>query len=198
MFWLDTMILLVLSIGAGLGAWSGLVKQVVRVVGLIAALAASVYLHGWASDALQQSLMQGANPLAVDGLAYVAVFLGVLLAFQLTALMLEAFLKAVQLKWVDRVLGSVLGGFKAALIVGAICLVLFAFPPNQETKTALAQSRLAPVLATGADLAFRAVPSGYATSLRNNFEKVTAEAATKATQVPDAAEITPGLEEQRK
>ena len=120
MYWLDTTLLVLLVLGAGLGAWTGLLKQIVRVVGLIAALAAAVFLHSWAADVLQQLVLKGSERMVADALGYGVVFLGVLLAFQLTAVVIDRCLKAVKLKWADRVLGCIVGGLKAALILGAL------------------------------------------------------------------------------
>ncbi len=191
MYWLDTTILVLLIAGAGLGAWTGLLKQIVRVVGLIAALAAAVFLHSWAADGLQQSVLQGSNPVVADGLAYGLVFLVVLLAFQLTAMMIDRFLKAAKLKWADRVLGFLVGGLKAALILGAIALAVMVFPPNQATKDAIQQSRIAPVLAAGVDLAIQAVPSTYTEKLRDGFNKLKQDTDKKAKELRDKE--VPGL-----
>ena len=191
MYWLDTTILVLLIAGAGLGAWTGLLKQIVRVVGLIAALAAAVFLHSWAADALQQSVLQGSNPIVADGLAYGGVFLAVLLTFQLTAMMIDRFLKAAKLKWADRVLGFLVGGLKAALILGAIALAVMVFPPNQAAKDAMQQSRIAPVLAAGVDLAIQAVPSTYTEKLRDGFNKLKQDTDRKAKELRDKQ--LPGL-----
>lgn len=191
MYWLDTTILVLLIAGAGLGAWTGLLKQIVRVVGLIAALAAAVFLHSWAADGLQQSVLQGSNPVVADGLAYGLVFLVVLLAFQLTAMMIDRFLKAAKLKWADRVLGFLVGGLKAALILGAIALAVMVFPPNQATKDAIQQSPIAPVLAAGVDLAIQAVPSTYTEKLRDGFNKLKQDTDKKAKELRDKE--VPGL-----
>ena len=191
MYWLDTTILVLLIAGAGLGAWTGLLKQIVRVVGLIAALAAAVFLHSWAADGLQQSVLQGSNPVVADGLAYGLVFLVVLLAFQLTAMMIDRFLKAAKLKWADRVLGFLVGALKAALILGAIALAAMVFPPNQATKEAIQQSRIAPALAAGVDLAIQAVPSTYTEKLRDGFNKLKQDTDRKAQELRDKE--VPGL-----
>ena len=195
MYWLDTAILVLLVAGAGLGAWTGLLKQIVRVVGLITALAAAVFLHDWASNTLQQSVLQGSNPMVADGLAYVAVFLAVLLAFQVTAMLIDRLLKAIKLKWADRVLGFFVGGLKAALILGAISLAMIVFPPNQATKEAMEQSRIAPVLAAGVKLTLEAVPVQYTQALREGYDKVMEEAAKKVKELhdkePSAAPLLP-------
>ena len=77
MYWLDTAILVLLGVGAGLGAWTGLLKQVVRVVGLIASIYAAVMFHGWAANWLQQTFLQGSDPAIPDALSYVVVFVAI-------------------------------------------------------------------------------------------------------------------------
>ncbi|HVS36139.1 MAG TPA: CvpA family protein [Gemmataceae bacterium] len=194
MYWLDTTILVLLAAGAGLGAWTGLLKQIVRVVGLVAALAAAVFFHGTAADALRKSVLQGSDPMLADGVAYVAVFLGVLLAFQVTAMLIDRLLKAVKLKWADRVLGCIVGGFKTALILGALALAAMAFPPNDATIDALKHSQIAPVLARGAYLAWQAVPPSYTERLRKNVDPLFQDMALPS---PASKPLTPPAPEHK-
>jgi uncharacterized membrane protein required for colicin V production len=193
MYWLDTAILVLIGVGAALGAWTGLLKQIVRIVGLIASLAAAVFLHGWAADLLRQSVLRGSDPLVADGIAYVILFLGVLLAFQITAMVIDRFLKAVKLKWADRVLGCVVGGLKAALILGAVAMAAIAFPPNPTVKDALQQSRVAPVLAAGVDLAAQAVPVSYTEGLRAAWQKVQDEGEKKIKELGEKKVPSPAV-----
>ena len=195
MYWLDTTILVLLALGAGLGAWTGLLKQIVRVVGLIAALAAAVFFHGWAADVLGQSVLQGSDPVVADGVSYVVVFVAVLLAFQVAALLLDRLLRAVKLKWADRVLGCVVGGLKTALILGAIALAAMILPPNPATTEAMQKSHIAPVLARGAYLAWQALPSSYTEGLRKQVDAYNASPLDLPTfppkPSPPAASTTP-------
>ena len=184
MYWLDTAILILLGVGAALGVWTGLLKQVVRVVGFAVSLIAAVFFHGWAANWLQQTCLQGSDPSVADALSYGLVFLVVLLAFQLTALVLDRCLKAVKLKWADRMLGAGLGAVKAALIMGAVFLAIIEYP-SATTKEVVRQSSLAPLLAVCVDLGLRAVPSAYTNGLRSGLDRLKQEADKKTQELRD-------------
>ena len=175
MHWLDITILVVLGGAAVLGIRSGLVKQIARVVGFITALFGSIFFHGATADWLQQNVMKGTDPQATGATAYVADFLGIYLAFFLTAMLVERFLKAVKLNWVNRLAGGVTGAGKAALIMGALFMAVISFP-NPLTDDVIKQSRGAPVLAAGAGLALKMVPKQYTDDLQNGLNKFQQEA----------------------
>jgi membrane protein required for colicin V production len=182
MFWLDTTILVVLGGAALLGLRSGLVKQIARVVGFVAALFGSIFFHGAAADWLQQNVMKGTDPQATGTTAYVGVFLGIYLAFFFTAMLIERFLKAVKLNWVNRLAGGVTGAGKAALIMGALFMAVISFP-NPVTDDVIKQSRGAPVLAAGAGLALKLVPKQYTDDLQNGLNKLQQEAEQQGKDV---------------
>jgi len=184
MYWLDTVILLLLGVGAGLGAWTGLLKQIVRVFGFAAALLCAVLLHGWAGGWLQQTLLQKSDPAVADALGYGGVFLAVLFAFQLTAQVIDRGLKAAKLKWADRALGAGLGTIKGALILGAIALAVLEFP-HPSTKEAMQQSAIAPVLAAGVGVGLSAVPAQYTDGFRAGWQRVRDEAGKKTKELRD-------------
>jgi len=184
MYWLDTLILVLLGVGAGLGAWTGLLKQIVRVFGFAAALLCAVLLHGWAAGWLQQAVLRKADPAVADSLAYGGVFVAVLLVFQLTALVIDRGLKAAKLKWADRLLGAGLGAVKGALILGAVFLAVLEFP-HPSTKEAMQQSALAPPLAAAVGLGLSAIPSEYTEGFRAGLDRIRQEADKKSREMRD-------------
>jgi uncharacterized membrane protein required for colicin V production len=74
MFWLDTALLAALSLGAILGARSGLVWQLARLLGLTLALLLAVRLNEPAAALAQGMLLDGADPRLVRLLGYAVVF----------------------------------------------------------------------------------------------------------------------------
>jgi membrane protein required for colicin V production len=188
MYWLDTAILVLLGVGAALGAWTGLVKQVVRVVGLIVSIYAAVVFHGWAANWLQQTLLQGSDPAVPDALSYVVVFVVIFAAFLATAMLIERGLKAVKLKWLDRLLGACVGAAKAAVIMGAIFLAVIEFP-HQGTKDVIGQSQIAPVLAGGVNLCLQLVPTEYTHKMQDGMNKLKTAADEKAREMKDRSAL---------
>src|SRR5262245_39811377 len=101
MNWLDITLLVVLGLGAILGARTGLLWQIVRIFSLLTALYGCVYYHGHASQLLGEHL-SGTSPFLVNLLAYAFIFAVVYLVVFLIAYILENGLKLARLKPLDR------------------------------------------------------------------------------------------------
>jgi uncharacterized membrane protein required for colicin V production len=159
-FWLDTLILAVLLIGAIFGALSGLLWQVCRLASFTVAIYASIYLNDWARGVLQDLVLQGADPRVGMVLGYLVVFLVVYLILFAVTVLLERGMIAVCLQPVNRILGAGVGSLKAALLLGAIFLGMASYP-HPSTQEMMDRSTLAPMMADGAQLAIVAVPQEY-------------------------------------
>jgi uncharacterized membrane protein required for colicin V production len=175
MHWLDTVLLVVLGIGALLGAWAGLVRQVLRIVAVCVAIYACVYFHEAANGFLAGRL-DGAPPFLVSLLAYALICGVVFLVFWLIRQALEKGMKAAKLKPVDRVLGALLGVVKFGLASGAILMGL-AVLGLPLTDSALADSKVAPVLLDGMKAVIVLVPQDYKNEVDNSVQRVKQKAA---------------------
>ena len=160
MYWLDTVIVAVLTIGAVFGAVSGLLWQVARVASLGVAVYASIYLNDWAATLLQDMALQGADPRIAMVLAYLVVFIAIYLTLFSATLLLERGMTVVCLQPVNRLLGGALGMVKAGLILGAIFLGMASYP-HANTQELMDRSTLAPALAEGMQLVIVAIPQEY-------------------------------------
>src|SRR5262249_40957611 len=128
MNWLDSTIVAILGLGALLGAWSGLLRQMTRLVGFGVALVAAIYFHESASARISQQVLQDADPRVTSTIAYIFVFLTIYLGIFIVSLFLEHCVTAIQLQTVNRLLGAVLGLVKVALILGVIFLGVSSYP----------------------------------------------------------------------
>jgi uncharacterized membrane protein required for colicin V production len=169
MYWLDIAIVAVLVLAALLGARTGFVGQVARLLALGVALFGAVRLNAWATPLLRESLFQDA--LFADApvwlpraTAYAAVFLAIYLVLLSITLLLEHALRAAQVQWLNGALGAGLGTLKAALILGVLALAAAAYAPDLS-QPALEKSTLAPQLSGGVRRLFDAVPEEYRESL---------------------------------
>ncbi len=160
MFWLDSTILAVLGLGALLGALSGLLWQVARLAGLVAAVYAAVVLNEPASALVHEGFLQGADPRAARLAAYGGVFLAVYLVFYFLTYLLYQGLEAARLEPLDRLLGAALGLAKAGLILAGLCWGLASYP-HPKTQELLGKSLLAPILAEGLDSLLRTLPPEF-------------------------------------
>jgi membrane protein required for colicin V production len=185
MHWLDIALLVVLGIGAILGARSGLLWQVARLVTLGAALYLCIYGHELVTSLLAPFL-DSTSTLLAPGLAYVLTFLAVFLTGHGITLLLQHVLRASKLKTLDRLLGGALGLVKATLLAGVV-LLMMAFFANPQTDAALAKSWLAPVLLQGMRLAAVTVPPEYKEQLNSAIERVKKAGLDKASELSNAA-----------
>jgi membrane protein required for colicin V production len=185
MHWLDITLLVVFALGALLGARSGFLWQVARLVTFGLAFYVSIFYHEPIADLLG-TYLTGTSPFVLGALAYIGSFLGIYLVLYSVTLVLERALKAAKLKTLDRVLGAGFGALKATLLAGAVLmgLALYATP---QTDAAMADSKLAPMLLEGMRAVTVAVPQDYKDQLNASVERIRQEGLKRAGEVSDAA-----------
>jgi uncharacterized membrane protein required for colicin V production len=184
MYWLDVTFLALIGLGAILGAVSGLLWQVARIVGLGVAVVAALYFNADAMQWLQANALHNYDPRFLRAAAYVAVFVGIYVAIFVVTLLLEKALRAARLKPLDRLAGAGLGALKAALILGALCLGAASLH-HAGTAEILAQSTLAPRFAEGMHALLAAIPPQYTDELRLGLHNLKESIRTRTTQAPE-------------
>jgi len=130
---LDWFIVVVLAGGLVRGCMVGAVRQVTSLAGLAVAFLLSVqFMHpigGLIVAGL--GLSEAVGPLA----GFVVIFVGVQLLFLAVSRLLERVLETLSLSLLNRAAGGALGGFKAALLLSALFLVLSGMEmPSRETR----------------------------------------------------------------
>jgi uncharacterized membrane protein required for colicin V production len=184
-YWLDTAILALLVMGAIFGALSGFLWQVARVASFAVALYASIYLNDWAAHALQELVLQGADPRIGMVLAYLLVFVAIYVVFFGGTLLLERGMEAACLQPVNRLLGGGLGAVKAALLLGAVFLGMASYP-HPSTQEMMERSHLAPMLADSMQFVIVAIPQEYKDWLCNGLESVREMARARTAALRDS------------
>ncbi len=169
MHWFDTVILGVVGLGAIFGAMTGLLWQLARVVGFIAALYAAIFLNGWATRVLADVLFRGAEPGIPRAVAYVVVFLVVYLVLFSAIVLVEKAVRGSKLQPLDRVFGACLGAIKTAFILGAVFLGMVLYP-DARTDQLLQDSKLAGPLMRVTDSALVAIPQEFCDAVRSGLE----------------------------
>ncbi|MCE9583516.1 MAG: CvpA family protein [Planctomycetes bacterium] len=146
MNWLDASIIVLLALGATFGALTGAFWQVARVTMVVLGAIASMRWGSWASSALETRF----SPAVASLFGYFLAFLFVYLAAFAVCTMIDSGLKLSDLKWLDRVLGSVLGTTKAAAAV-LVALAGLSMVPTPEFTADMHHSMLAPAMLRGAE-----------------------------------------------
>src|SRR3990172_5350675 len=113
MTWLDYAVIGVFAMSVVLGAWHGLVREVISILGWVIAFLAANLLAGPLGPAMPQAIP---SPELRVAAAYLAVFVGSLFVTALPGLLLSKIVKAVGLGGVDRLLGALFGAVRGLLI----------------------------------------------------------------------------------
>lgn len=130
---LDWFILLILTGGLIRGFVVGAVRQVASIAGLIVAFFLSVQLMHPIGRLIVSSLglSEAVGPIA----GFVVIFVGVQLLFLALSRLLEHIIETLSLSLVNRAAGGALGGFKAALLLSVLFLVLSGMEmPSKEAR----------------------------------------------------------------
>jgi membrane protein required for colicin V production len=161
MTWLDYAVAGVLALSVLAGAWRGLVREVVSILGWVIAFLAANLLAGPLGPEMPQAIP---SPELRVAAAYVAVFLASLLATSLVGLLLSAAVKAVGLGGMDRLLGAGFGVARGVLVLlAAAVLAGLTSAPKQPYWSASASG---PALAAAAEVIRPLLPQTLAERLR--------------------------------
>jgi membrane protein required for colicin V production len=120
MTWVDYAVLGVFAASLVAGAWRGLVREVLSILGWVIAFLAANLLAGPLGPAMPDAIPSPELRIAV---AYLAVFAGSLMVTALVSLLLSKIVQAAGLGGVDRMLGAIFGAARGLLIVLAAALL---------------------------------------------------------------------------
>lgn len=130
---LDWFILVVLAGGLIRGFMVGAVRQVASLIGLVVAFFLSVQLMHPVGALIVSSLglSEAVGPIA----GFIVLFVGVQLLFLALSRLLERVLETLSLSLANRAAGGALGGFKAALLLSVLFLVLAGMEmPSEQVR----------------------------------------------------------------
>lgn len=163
---LDFLCACILLISIGLAITKGLVREIVSLVALIGGFILAILYY----QSLGRTLMEFCKTDSVaDFLAFVIIFVGCLLIGAVVSLMINRFMKAASIKWIDRFLGGIFGLLRGWAIASVLVLALIAFPLRDNV---ISQSVLAPYLLAGARAAVFLVPRDLKDKFYEQYKKV--------------------------
>ena len=160
MTWFDFAFLGVLAISVAWGVWRGLVHEMLSLGGWVLAFLAANLFSGPLSEQITSTMAPELRVL----LAWLGIFVVVLLVASLAGMLLRRFIKTVGLASTDRVLGGVFGLARGLLIglVFALLAGLTRFPSHPAWK----DSFFGPPLANTVVQLKPWLPAGLAQRLR--------------------------------
>lgn len=178
----DILLLALACVLVVVGMVKGLVRILIGVAALIAAFAVAVRYHTGLAERLV-ALDFGLEWLRL--LAWLMIFLAVIIAGGLLAFLVRRLVKAAMLGWADRLGGAALGLAAAMLAAALVVLPLVAYSPGGQRW--IADSLLAPYVTVITDVANRLVPDDLSERYRVRVEDLRREWSRRYVAEFDAA-----------
>jgi len=169
MNWLDVVLLLVLAGSVVTSFSTGLAREVVGLVSLVAALVLAIWFYGTAGSFLRPYV---SSPGVANFCGFLMVFCGVLVLGALVGRVLGRMMKVAGLSFVDRLLGAGFGIVRGLLISIALVLALLAFTPGKSPPNAVVHSKVAPYVIDAARVCAAVAPHELKDGFRKSYEQV--------------------------
>ncbi len=138
MNFLDIVLICIVGVFLIRGFFRGLVQEVLSLTAIVMAIYLSSNFHHMLVPHLELYIKGEAT---VNGLSYVIIFFGTLIAFWLLSKLIRSVLDIALLGWVDRGAGAIFGGIEGMLISLILLMFVQGFAPKAES---LQESYLAP------------------------------------------------------
>ena len=127
--WVDIALLAVLGLSVLIGLWRGFVFEIVSLLGWLVAFV----IANSAGPVLADFVPFGGEPQVKLWIAYIFVFVAILVTCTLLARMLRALIAATPLSFVDHLLGGVFGVVRGALICVVLATLVMLSPYASST-----------------------------------------------------------------
>jgi membrane protein required for colicin V production len=156
----------IILVSTAFALMKGLIREIISLVALIGGFALAVlYYHvpaAWLAEFSRTDSVANLGGFSI-------IFIGCILIGIIAAFLLNRFVKAASLKWIDRLLGGIFGFLRGWAVSSILVLALIAFPIRDNLMT---RSVLAPFLLAGARAAILLVPQGLKDKFNEQYKKV--------------------------
>jgi membrane protein required for colicin V production len=184
MNWLDVVLGLILIVSVIMSFRKGLSREIIGLVSVVLALVLGLWFYGTAGSFLQSSL---SSRRAANLAGFLIVFCGVLLLGSLVNFIVGKFLKVTGLSFFNHLLGAGFGLVRGGVIGIALITAILAFSPAGGPPGSVVNSRVAPYVIGGANMAAAVAPH----ELKEGFRKAYAEVKTAWAAAVDTNPRTP-------
>ena len=127
---IDIIILVVIGLGVIQGLMKGSIKELAAIVGFVAGLLLARALFGTVAEFLAPAL--GTSITIAQILSFILIWVAVPIGCSLVASVLTKALNVINLGWLNRLAGALLGAVKVMLLVGLGIYVLEYIDPKSE------------------------------------------------------------------
>ena len=156
----------IILISIGFAVLKGLVREITSLVALIGGFILAVIYYGAPAHYLHEFTR---NDSVANLLGFLIIFLGCIAIGAIISFIVNRFMKAAKIQWIDRLLGGVFGLLRGWAICSIIVIGIIAFPIRDGV---MAHSVLAPFLLAGARAAVHLVPQNLERQFNEQYKKV--------------------------
>ncbi len=128
----DLIVLIVVGYFVFTGLRHGLVEELFKLVGIIAAIVLAIKFMTPGAQLLASIFNANADKLGF--ISFIVIFILVLLAFRFAAKVVKSILKLAMLGWLDKLGGGAFGAAKGALLLSALIWLLLFLPIDSYTN----------------------------------------------------------------
>jgi uncharacterized membrane protein required for colicin V production len=143
------------AIGAIAGGIKGFARQVIELVGLVVSFFVAAVLASWFARLLADHTSVPHAPALV--LAFLAVFVGGLIAFHFVAISAQRLLHTTLFGWVDRACGAMIGLLAATLVASVLASVVIELPVSDRVRDGVENSTVGAFVQPIAGWLFRSI-----------------------------------------
>jgi len=152
----DYILITIVGLSMVLSLWRGFAREVISLIGLIAAFLVASRLSGRTGDFLSQWIL---NPTAADVAGFILVFVIVMIAVGLIGAIIHHLVDAAALTATDRTLGIFFGAARGMLLIALCFLVYTSYTKPNEPW--LKKSLLTPYAIELGNMLGGMIPQGY-------------------------------------
>lgn len=144
MHYFDIITFAVLGFFGFLGLRKGLVTEMFKLIGLIAAILMAVRFLDAGTAFLSNHLQAEKNTLSV--LSFITIFLGTLVVIRIIAIIVKGLMQFAMMGWLDKTGGAAFGAVKGAVILSAVLWGVMFLPLEKYTQDIENNSKSYPYL----------------------------------------------------
>jgi membrane protein required for colicin V production len=163
---LDFLFAIIILVSTICALRKGLVREIVSLAALIGGFILAVLFYRIPAAKLADFTRTDS---IADLLGFLIIFVGCILLGIIASFLINRFIKAASLKWIDRLLGGIFGFLRGWAISSILVLALIAFPIRENL---LARSFLTPFLLAGARTVVLLVPQSLKDKFNEQYKKV--------------------------
>lgn len=161
---IDVAALAVIFIAAMVGLVKGLVRQVIELVGIVAAFIVAMVFAGWLAETLRMHTPLPYSPSMV--VAFGLLLVGGIVASHFIAIAVQKIVRMTFLGWFDRMCGAALGLVVGAILTSLLVSAILELPIPAATRGDVQSSQVCQFVAPIAPTIFNAILSHGPTSIR--------------------------------